>query len=295
MAQLEINGISKSYGKKTVLDSFSAKMSDGVYGLLGPNGAGKTTLINIIAGILSADCGNISINGVDKAKSGKAYYNSIGFMPQYPKFYPNYTAAEIMEYMAALKGVENKERGNELLNFVNLYDSRDKKVGAFSGGMRQRLAIAAAMSNDPEILILDEPTAGLDPIERIRFRNIISQLGTDRIILIATHIVSDVEYMAQRIILLNEGKIIKDMSCNELCKSIEGKVWQYSPQGGDFDLPRYIKKHKVSEISHMLGMRIISDEPPAENAVSVTPKLDDVFLYYLDSMKTDGGERDVEQ
>ena len=164
MAQLEINGISKSYGKKTVLDSFSAKMSDGVYGLLGPNGAGKTTLINIIAGILSADCGNISINGVDKAKSGKAYYNSIGFMPQYPKFYPNYTAAEIMEYMAALKGVENKERGNELLNFVNLYDSRDKKVGAFSGGMRQRLAIAAAMSNDPEILILDEPTAGLDPI-----------------------------------------------------------------------------------------------------------------------------------
>lgn len=283
MTELEINSISKSYGKKKVLNNFSVKMSDGVYGLIGPNGAGKTTTINIIAGISSADSGSITVNGSDKDKLGKAYFNSIGFMPQYPKFYPNYTADEIMEYMAALKGVKNKEKAKELLNFVNLYDSRNKKVGAFSGGMRQRLAIAASMVNDPEILILDEPTAGLDPIERIRFRNIISQLGTDRIILIATHIVSDVEYMAERIILLNKGEIVKDLPCDELCKSIEGKVWQYSPPSSDFSLPDFIKSHRVSEISRSLEMRVISDLPPSEKAVPLTPKLDDVFLYYLDN------------
>lgn len=295
MTQLEINAISKSYGKKKVLNDFTVKMSDGVYGLIGPNGAGKTTAINIIAGISPADSGSITINGNDKDKLGKSYFNSIGFMPQYPKFYPNYTANEIMEYMAALKGVADMEKGKELLNFVNLYDSRDKKVGAFSGGMRQRLAIAASMVNDPDILILDEPTAGLDPIERIRFRNIISQLGTDRIILIATHIVSDVEYMAERIILLNKGKIVKDMPCGELCKSIEGKVWQFSPQSSDFNLPEYMKSHRVSEISRSLEMRVISEEPPSENAVPLAPKLDDVFLYYLDKGEPDSGEKDVEQ
>lgn len=290
MTQLEINAINKSYGKKKVLNNFSTKMSDGVYGLIGPNGAGKTTIINIIAGISAADSGSITINGDDKDKLGKRYFNQIGFMPQYPKFYPNYTADEIMKYMAALKGVTDREKGKELLNFVNLYDSRDKKVGAFSGGMRQRLAIAASMINDPEILILDEPTAGLDPIERIRFRNIISQLGTGRIILIATHIVSDVEYMAERIILLNEGEIIKDMSCEELCKSIEGKVWQFSSQAGCFNLSEYMKSHKVSEISRSLEMRVISDEPPSENAILLPPKLDDVFLYYLDVCGLEGDE-----
>lgn len=281
VSELILQDITKTYASKKALDSFTAELSDGVYGLLGPNGAGKTTLINIIAGILSPDPGGkIILNGKPAEKLGKSYYNSIGFMPQYPKFYPNYTAGQIMEYMTALKNVSDKSKTDELLQFVNLSDSKDKKVGAFSGGMRQRLAIAAAMVNDPEILILDEPTAGLDPIERIRFRNIISQLSANRMILIATHIVSDVEYLADRIILLNDGRIVENLTAAQLCKSIEGKVWRVSSDADS--LTEYMKTHKVSEISRDLQLRVISEQKPGPDAIPAEPKLDDVFLYYLD-------------
>lgn len=193
MNELKLSHITKRYGGFIALDDVSFTLSNGTYALLGPNGAGKTTLINIIMGLIKQTSGSFSFNGKEHRANDKEYLSKLGFMPQYPRFYGGFTAYQLMEYMSALKGINDSGRIARLLEFVNLTDVKDKKIGTFSGGMRQRLAIAAALLSDPALLILDEPTAGLDPNERMRFRNTLSQISGERIILIATHIISDIQ------------------------------------------------------------------------------------------------------
>ena len=266
MMKLELESITKFYGKYPALQNVSAVLTEGVYGLLGPNGAGKTTLINILIGILPASGGVIHL---------------IGYMPQYPQFYANFTVQEFLDYMCQVKGVANaKESIDAALVFVNLEENRSKRIGALSGGMRQRLGIAQAILNDPKLLVLDEPTAGLDPGERIRFRNLISRLAKGRIILLATHIVSDVEYIAKEILLLRRGTLVMQGTPRELEQSIQGKVWEVSANEADMAL--MVDTYCVSNIKQQDGsylLRIVDDGKPLRGARPVPPNLDDLFLH----------------
>lgn len=280
---LEIKNVSKQYPKTLALDQFSAELTSGLYGLLGPNGAGKTTLISIITTLLSQSSGSVLYNG--KSVGGRDYMKIIGYLPQYPRFYKDFTAQEFLLYMAAMKGLDTKYapiRVEELLEQVNLSEHKNKKIGAFSGGMRQRLGIAQAILNDPEILILDEPTAGLDPKERVRFRNIISKLSSDRIIILATHIVSDVECVAKEVILLKEGKLLHKASPLSLQTAMMGKVW--SLQVDESEMEQYMERYVIANAAAEEGkysLRIISDDKPHKEAVPESPRLEDVYLYYF--------------
>ncbi len=280
--KIELRDIHKTYGKQEVLKGVSVAMENGVYGLLGKNGAGKTTLINIFLGLLKADSGKVIMDERDVAGMGSQFYSNIGYLPQYPRFYREFSVQEFMEYMCVLKGVpggEGKERIRELLDKVNLSDSRGKKVGALSGGMRQRLGIAQAMVNLPKVLILDEPTAGLDPQERIRFRNLISEFAEGRIVLLVTHIVSDVEYIASQVIIMDQGEIIHKGRIEELERTLEGKVWQVTTR----EEKRFLGEEGII-ISNIrregkdVHIRVISEEKPDQSAVSVGANLDEVFL-----------------
>lgn len=283
--ELEFIELTKSYKKKMALDHVSAVLGSGVYGLLGANGAGKTTLINIFVGILKGDGGKILVDGEDATKLGKEFLSKIGYMPQYPVFYKDFTVMDFMLYMCALKGISKKEgmeRTKELLEIVNLADADGKKIGALSGGMRQRVGIAQAMLGNPEILILDEPTAGLDPQERIRFRNLISRFSQDRIVLLATHIVSDVEFIANEVMLLKEGKLIRKNTPEALEHEIEGKVWSLRLSGNE-ELSAY-EDYLISNVRRIeegIDVRILSEELPGKGAAKVKPGLEDVFLYYF--------------
>ena len=222
---LEFKNVTKKYGAKYALKGFTATLKNGVYGLLGPNGAGKTTLINILAGILPPTAGDVLCDGVSTQKLNLDFISRVGYLPQHPVFYKDFRAREFLHYMCAVKDIPKKEaekRTEELLEIVNLADEAEKKIGAYSGGMRQRPGIAQAMLNDPELLILDEPTSGLDPKERIRFRNIISKLSADRIVILATHIVSDIEYIANEVILLKKGELLRCGSAELLKPSRAG-------------------------------------------------------------------------
>ncbi len=279
--RLEIKNVSKQYPATLALDSFSAELTNGLYGLLGPNGAGKTTLISIITTLLQPSAGTVLYDG--KPVGGRDYMKILGYLPQYPRFYPNFTAQEFLMYMAAMKGIAKKAakpRIAELLEQVNLTEHRDKKIGAFSGGMRQRLGIAQAILNDPEILILDEPTAGLDPKERVRFRNIISRLSSNRIIILATHIVSDLEFAAKEVILLKAGRLLQKASPLALQESVAGKVWRV--QAAESELDQYMAQYVIANAALSGGtytLRTISDEMPHEKAVAEQPRLEDVYLY----------------
>lgn len=207
--ELQLQNLRKQYGTKCAVDHVSIHLNPGVYGLLGANGAGKTTLMRMICGVLKPTSGNIRLDGKTMQELGERYYTHLGYMPQDFGFYPDFTAREFMLYMAAVKGLDKKRaktRTEELLELVNLRDVADKKVKSYSGGMKQRLGIAQAELNDPDILILDEPTAGLDPKERVRFRNIISDFAKDKIVILSTHIVSDVSYIADIILMMKQGK-----------------------------------------------------------------------------------------
>ena len=267
------------------LKDFTTELTEGVYGLLGANGAGKTTLINIFMGILGSDGGTILIDGQDAKTLGKDFLSKIGYMPQYPIFYRDFTVMDFLLYMCALKGIpagKGKKRALELLDIVNLSEAKNKKIGALSGGMRQRVGIVQAMLGDPEILILDEPTAGLDPSERIRFRNLISKFAQGRTILLATHIVSDVECIAKEIIILKEGSLITQGTADTLEQNIYGKVWEVTANAED--AARFGRQYYVSNMKQQgenFSVRIVSDMLPAANAVKVSPNLEDVFLYYF--------------
>ena len=283
--KISFQNVSKQYKGRYALKDFTTKLTEGVYGLLGANGAGKTTLINIFMGILGSDGGTILIDGQDAKTLGKDFLSKIGYMPQYPIFYRDFTVMDFLLYMCALKGIpagKGKKRALELLDIVNLSEAKNKKIGALSGGMRQRVGIVQAMLGDPEILILDEPTAGLDPSERIRFRNLISKFAQGRTILLATHIVSDVECIAKEIIILKEGSLITQGTADTLEQNIYGKVWEVTANAED--AARFGRQYYVSNMKQQgenFSVRIVSDMLPAANAVKVSPNLEDVFLYHF--------------
>ena len=288
--QVEFKKLSKKYKDKYALQDFSATLENGVYGLLGTNGAGKTTLINLFMGIIKGDGGEIYIDGKNIRQMGADFLSNIGYLPQYPQFYRDFTVLEFLRYMCVLKDIpkaKGDERIRELLETVNLTEAAYKKVGALSGGMRQRLGIAQAMLNDPGILILDEPTAGLDPRERIRFRNLISKFSENRIIILATHIVPDIEFIANKIILLHAGNLLKYDTPTALCDELEGKVWALELD--EPDVPTELVHHTISNMAREgsgIRLRIISENQPHPAAVAVTANLEEVFLYHCgeDSM-----------
>lgn len=283
--KIALEHISKQYKGKYVLKDFTTELTEGVYGLLGANGAGKTTLINIFVGILGSSGGTVRIDGQDARALGRDFLSKIGYMPQYPVFYRDFTVMDFLLYMCALKGIpaiEGKKRALELLGIVNLLDAKEKRIGALSGGMRQRVGIVQAMLGDPEILILDEPTAGLDPSERIRFRNLISQFAQGRTILLATHIVSDVECIAKEIIILKEGVLITQGTTDTLEQNIYGKVWEVTADGAaTLRLGSQYDVSNMKQQGERFLVRIVSGRPPAPEAAAVSPNLEDVFLYYF--------------
>ena len=229
MYKLVLEGLSKNFKEKKAVDSLSLSLSHGVYGLLGENGAGKTTLMRMICGLLQKSSGRILCDGMEIEKMGSSYRRLLGYLPQDFGYYPDYSAQRFLMYLAALKALPDayaRQRVSELLELVNLSHVKDQKLKTFSGGMLKRIGIAQALLNEPKILILDEPTSGLDPKERIRFRNIISSLGKDRIVLLSTHIVSDIEYIADHIVMMQKGKMAACGTVEEILLPVKQSVWE---------------------------------------------------------------------
>lgn len=285
MMNLQLQNLSRQYGTKLAVDHVNASLTPGVYGLLGANGAGKTTLMRMICGVLKPTSGAICLNGKNIHALGEQYYTLLGYMPQDSGFYPDFTAREFLLYMAAVKGLSKnkaKERTDSLLRMVNLSDVADKKIRSFSGGMKQRLGIAQAELNEPSILILDEPTAGLDPKERVRFRNLISDFAKEKIVILSTHIVSDVSYIADTILMMKDGRILLRGPAETVTKSMEGKVWELLTD--ERTAAEYSKKFTVVNLRHennLVRLRIVNDSSPDADAQTVPPGLEDLFLYHF--------------
>ena len=283
--ELQLQDLRKQYGEKCAVNNVSANLTPGVYGLLGANGAGKTTLMRMICGVLKPTSGSIRLNGKTVEQLGEQYYTHLGYMPQDFGFYPDFTAREFMLYMAAVKGLDKKlakNRTEELLHMVNLSDVADKKIKSYSGGMKQRLGIAQAELNSPAILILDEPTAGLDPKERVRFRNLISDFAKEKIVILSTHIVSDVSYIADTILMMKEGRFLLQEPMNTVTDSIRGKVWELLVD--ERTAAEYSRKFSVVNLHHennMVRLRMIEETAPGEDAQVVEPSLEDLFLYHF--------------
>ncbi len=282
--KLEIRHVTKRYRDKMAAADVSLTLTPGVWGLLGANGAGKTTLMRMLAGILRPTEGQILCDGVEIGALGAAYREKLGYLPQEFGFYPEFTVQDYLEYMAALKGLPRAEAARQidaLLERVSLAEVRRKKIVKLSGGMKRRVGIAQALLNDPEILILDEPTAGLDPGERVRFRNLLSEFAQDRIVLISTHIVSDVEYIAAENAVMKDGKIIAVDTTEGLVQQIEGKVWQGSAPAGE--LPRWEHCLQVvnlrNETDGTVALRYLAEAPQLPGSIPARPKLEDLYLW----------------
>ena len=278
--ELEFKNVCKSYKSKQALTDFSVTLQEGVHALLGPNGAGKSTLMNILAGLLKQTSGSVTLDGTDTDKMGAVFREILGFMPQELGFYKSFSAVETLEYYAALRDVkDSKKRIDELLSLVNLQEDKKRRVGGYSGGMKRRLGIALALLNDPKILILDEPTAGLDPKERMRFRNVISQVGFGKIVILATHIVSDVESISDDCLLLKDGRLIDKGSTDELCAKIEGKVWDIPMTEQQAD--EFLLTHSCANIIKREGgvfVHTVSNTKPDEKASPANAGLEDVYM-----------------
>ncbi|MCI8284429.1 MAG: ABC transporter ATP-binding protein [Firmicutes bacterium] len=283
--ELQLQHLSKQYKAAYAVKDVSASLAPGVHGLLGANGAGKTTLMRMICGVLKPSSGGIYLNGHNIKELGERYYANLGYMPQDFGFYPDFTGREFLMYMAAVKGIDEKaakRRTEKLLYMVNLTEAADKKVKSYSGGMKQRLGIAQAELNDPAILILDEPTAGLDPKERIRFRNIISDFAKEKVVILSTHIVSDVSYIADTILMMKQGKFILHEPMTSVTDSIRGRVWELFTD--EKTAEKYGGHFSVVNLHHeenSVRLRIISEAPPAQDAYMVEPSLEDLFLYHF--------------
>lgn len=284
--KLEIRNLTKQYGKKAAVNRLNLSLTKGVYGLLGANGAGKTTLMRLICGIQAPTSGKITLNGREMEVLGENYRKYLGYLPQQFPYYPDFSAMDYLLYIAALKDLDEKkakEKSKELLETVGLTKNGRQKIRTFSGGMKQRLGIAQAMLNDPYILVLDEPTAGLDPKERVRFRNLISAFSKERIVILSTHIVSDVEFIAEKIIMMKSGSILHYGRPREITSEIRGKVWKCVVPAEKAE--QYTARLNVSNLRNVDNnqtiLRVISKEPPLNGALQVEPNLEDLYLYYF--------------
>lgn len=286
--KIEINHLTKEYGSNKAVNNLSLTLSDGIYGILGPNGSGKTTLINLLTDNVKRSSGDILINNKDITALGAKYRTLIGYMPQQQALYNDFSAFMYLKYMCSVKGIKhNNALINNMLKRVNLYDERNARAGTFSGGMKQRLLFAQALLNDPKILILDEPTAGLDPKERINFRNMLAELSRDKTILLATHIVSDIECIADEVILLKKGCLIKKDTPENLMSSVSDKVFEI--RGTKEELLALQQNVGLGNIIHDqngISLRIVTDKPhysyiPVKDNIS----LEDVYLYYFEYLK----------
>jgi len=281
--ELKLDRLTKQFGARIAVDRVSATLTPGVTGLLGANGAGKTTLMRMVCDVLRPTGGQILLDGRDAAEMGDEYRALLGYLPQDFGYYPDFTALDFMCYMATLKGFTSRDgraRSMELLEEVGLADDARRKVKTFSGGMRQRLGIAQAMINDPSILVLDEPTAGLDPKERVRFRNLIAGFAQDKVVILSTHIVSDVEFIANRILVMRQGSFVLDGTPEQVVKQAAGKVWEC-----------HVEAHRAEEMAAQMQVanvryaadghavvRVVADEPPMAGASAVEPTLEDLYL-----------------
>ncbi len=284
--ELSLDRLSKHYKSKIAVDCISSTMVPGVYGLLGANGAGKTTLMRMLCGILEPTSGDVLYNGHSISQMGSTYRNLLGYLPQDFGCYPSYTAQEFLLYIAALKGIPNrtaKKRTEELLETVGLSNVAAKKIKTFSGGMKQRLGIAQALLNNPKILVLDEPTAGLDPKERVRLRNILSDFASDKIVLLSTHIVSDIEAIADEVFLMKKGSFILQGPIDDLVSHAQGKVWELTVP--ERELKKWEYQYTVANLRHsdkgFVTLRIISDECPSPEAVPCDASLEDLYLSFF--------------
>lgn len=289
---LVVNDVSKSFGNFCVLKSINIEFKNGVYGLLAPNGAGKTTLIKMLTTLMLPSKGEIIYNGEDIIKLEESYREILGYLPQNFGYYKNYSPKKYLKYLSALKGIDKetaKSRTEEILKLVGLEEVGNKKMKKFSGGMIQRVGIAQAMLNNPKILILDEPTAGLDPKERVRFRNILTDLSRDRIVILSTHIVSDVESIANEIIMIKDSEILYKDNIENLCSIIKGIVYETEIEFED--APEFRQKYlSLSEKQEEGKMKIkfISKDIKNDNWKVVNPNLEDLFLYiYSDEVLKD--------
>lgn len=293
--ELLIENLTKDFKEIRAVDGISCRMEKGVYGLLGVNGAGKTTFMRMLCTLLRPTDGKICYNGQDIWEMGADYRRRLGYLPQEFGYYPDFSVKDYLLYIASIKGINRavaKKKTDVLLSKVGLSKVQNRKMKKLSGGMKRRAGIAQAMLNDPEILILDEPTAGLDPSERIRFRNLISELASERLVILSTHIVSDIEYIANQILLMKDGTLLHSGSLFEIVSKVEEKVWNVEvPLGQE---QHYMKNYKVVNVrtgEGMAHMRILSAKMPCSGAKQEELTLEDVFLHYFGEM---AGEEDAE-
>ncbi|MCI9254777.1 MAG: ATP-binding cassette domain-containing protein [Lachnospiraceae bacterium] len=284
--ELKTIELTKKFGSKTAVNHLNITLTNGVYGLLGANGAGKTTFMRLLCNIQTPTSGKIVLNDKNIVGLNEKYRGLLGYLPQHFGYYPDFTALDFLLYVSALKGLNEKnaeKKSKELLEAVGLSAESKHKIKTFSGGMKQRLGIAQAMLGDPHILILDEPTAGLDPKERVRFRNLISAFAKNRIVILSTHIVSDAEFIAEEIIMMKSGQIVHFGKPQEITAEIDGQVWECAVPSAYAET--YAAKFNTSNLRNTdkseTILRIISECPPMENAVRVQPDLEDLYLFYF--------------
>ena len=292
--ELYIENVSKRFKDMTAVDDVSLCITPGVWGLLGANGAGKTTLMRMIAGIMEPTSGDIRYNGIPIKDLKESYRDIFGYLPQDFGFYPEFTVKDYLEYVAALKGLtakESRRKIKELLERLSLSHVRNKKITKLSGGMKRRVGIAQALLNDPEILILDEPTSGLDPGERVRFRNLLSEFAHNRIVLISTHIVSDVEYIATQNAIMKNGQLLSTGTTEELVQQVRGKVWTTTVPMKL--LPEYEKKLQIVNLRNedygTVSIRYLADRPFTKDSIEVEPHLEDLYLWLFPQENTERG------
>ncbi|MDZ4993421.1 ATP-binding cassette domain-containing protein [Clostridium perfringens] len=289
---LVVNNVSKKYGSFYALKDINLEFTNGVYALLAPNGAGKTTLIKLLTTLIFPTSGEILYKGTDIVSLDSEYRDIIGYLPQDFGYYRNYTPTKFLLYLAALKGIKREDavkRVKELLKIVSLDDVANKKLKGFSGGMIQRVGIAQALLNDPKILILDEPTAGLDPKERVKFRNLLSDLSRDRIVIISTHIVSDIEFISNELIMIKDHRVLYKDSIENICSTLDDMVYETSMT---FEESMEFKKEYIllseKQDGRMMKARFISEDKNDESWMKVNPNIEDVFLYQYRDEEMEG-------
>jgi len=285
--ELTFKNLTKRYGRKRAVDRVNVTLTHGVYGLLGPNGAGKTTLMRMMTGLLKPTSGQVLYNGKDIVTLGDKYREKLGFLPQEFGYYRGFTGNDMLEYIAALKGLDERKTRQQVAELGQLVglskEDMKRPVSGYSGGMRRRLGIAQALMDDPEILVMDEPTAGLDPQERVRFRNLISDISASRLVLLSTHIISDIEFIAGDVLMLRSGKLILQAPPREIVNSVRGKVWTVDVTQNEVnDFRRDYLIGNLRQIDSGVELRIVGDETPNHPfARAVEPTLEDVYLYYF--------------